>query len=122
MGLDSLRSKETRAIHVWRDTVSQLSIDEELPYNDRTTVEQDDSDDDLDTILSHHSLRVNIVPFYIYKMCMVYLTCRILFLFEFMFIKNEYFFFFLAGKSFGTTEICTTAIPKRFSHDEIYIE
>ncbi|CAO3650589.1 unnamed protein product [Mucor hiemalis] len=57
LGLDSLRSKEMRAIHLWKDTVSQLSLDESM-YGESNIIGEEDEDDNdgLIEILSHPAL------------------------------------------------------------------
>lgn len=62
LGLDSLRSREMRAINLWKDTVSQLSLDESMMYGESNIIGEEDEEDDNDgndgliEILSHPAL------------------------------------------------------------------
>lgn len=68
LGLDSLRSREMRAISLWKDTVSQLSLDESMMYGESNIIGEEDEEDDNDgndgliEILSHPALIVNVFP------------------------------------------------------------
>jgi hypothetical protein len=59
-GLDTLKTKENRAIHVWKNTVSQLSEKERIESEKRQ------KDDDIYDILLHPALivREKKFPFY----------------------------------------------------------
>lgn len=115
--LDSVKSREMRAISVWKDTVSQLSLDG-LHYDDsnNSSIEEEElqEDNELYEILTHPALIVKYT-----KRKNIY--GQLLFV-CFYFSPSNMYIFGVAGTNSGTTTVCTTIFPKRYGNDEIYIK